>query len=61
MASVLRFFQVSAVRTPVGKAPNGALRTTRPDEMGAVVIKELLNRVPALKIARWNFTGATEY
>ena len=39
---------VSAVRTPVGKAPNGALRTTRPDEMGAVVIKELLRRVPAL-------------
>ena len=39
---------VSAVRTPVGKAPNGALRATRPDEMGAVVIKELLQRVPAL-------------
>src|SRR6186997_1516966 len=39
---------VSAVRTPVGKAPNGALRTTRPDEMGAVVIKELLHRVPSL-------------
>lgn len=39
---------VSAVRTPVGKAPNGALRTTRPDEMGAVVIKNLLERVPAL-------------
>jgi len=39
---------VSAVRTPVGKAPNGALRTTRPDEMGAVVIKDLLRRVPAL-------------
>jgi len=39
---------VAAVRTPVGKAPNGALRTTRPDEMGAVVIKELLRRVPAL-------------
>ena len=39
---------VSAVRTPVGKAPNGSLRTTRPDEMGAVVIKELLHRVPAL-------------
>jgi acetyl-CoA acyltransferase len=39
---------VSAVRTPVGKAPNGALRTTRPDEMGAVVIKEALRRVPAL-------------
>ena len=39
---------VSAVRTPVGKAPNGALRTTRPDEMGAVVIREALRRVPAL-------------
>ena len=39
---------VSAVRTPVGKAPNGALRTTRPDEMGAVVIKEVLRRVPAV-------------
>ena len=39
---------VSAVRTPVGKAPNGALRATRPDEMAAVVIKDLLRRVPAL-------------
>ena len=39
---------VSAVRTPVGKAPNGALRTTRPDDMGAVVIKEALRRAPAL-------------
>ncbi len=39
---------VSAVRTPVGKAPHGALRTTRPDEMGAVVIREVLHRVPAL-------------
>ena len=29
---------VSAVRTPVGKAPNGSLRNTRPDEMGALVI-----------------------
>src|SRR6187401_2334628 len=41
-------FIVSAVRTPVGKAPNGALRYTRPDEMGAVVIKEALARVPGL-------------
>ena len=28
-------FIVSAVRTPVGKAPNGALRYTRPDELAA--------------------------
>ena len=29
---------VSAVRTPVGKAPNGSLRTTRPDDLAALVI-----------------------
>src|SRR6187551_1348488 len=39
---------VSAVRTPLGKAPNGALRHTRPDEMGAVVIKKAVRRVPGL-------------
>ena len=37
---------VSAVRTAVGKAPNGALRYTRPDEMAAVVIAEALERAP---------------
>jgi acetyl-CoA acyltransferase len=40
---------VSAVRTAVGKAPKGMLRTTRPDEMGATVIKEVLARVPGLE------------
>lgn len=44
-------FIVSAVRTPVGKAPNGALRHTRPDEMGATVIKEALARVNGLDAA----------
>ncbi len=39
---------VSAVRTPVGKAPNGTLRTTRPDDLGALVIAEALRRVPGL-------------
>ena len=39
---------VSAVRTPIGKAPNGALRFTRPDDMAAVVIKEALRRAPGL-------------
>ena len=39
---------VSAVRTPVGRAPKGALRYTRPDEMAAIVIKEALARVPSL-------------
>ena len=40
---------VSAVRTAVGKAPRGTLRTTRPDEMGATVIKEAMARVPGLE------------
>src|SRR4051812_20767619 len=41
-------YVVSAVRTPVGEAPNGALRYTRPDEMAAIVIREALARVPGL-------------
>ena len=44
-------FIVSAVRTPVGKAPNGALRYTRPDEMAATAIREALRRVPGLDAA----------
>jgi acetyl-CoA acyltransferase len=43
---------VSAVRTPVGKAKRGGLATVRPDEMGAAVIKELLNRTPNLDPAQ---------
>jgi acetyl-CoA acyltransferase len=39
---------VSAVRTPVGKAPKGSLRNVRPDDLGALVIKEALARVPSL-------------
>lgn len=42
---------VSAVRTPVGKAKRGGLATVRPDEMSAIVIKELLNRTPNLEPA----------
>ena len=40
---------VSAVRTAVGKAGKGTLKTTRPDDMGAVAIKGALDRVPAVK------------
>ena len=40
---------VSAVRTPVGKAPRGTLRTTRPDELGATVIAEALKRAPGIE------------
>jgi acetyl-CoA acyltransferase len=39
---------VSAVRTPVGKAPNGSLAGTRPDDLAAVVMREALNRAPGI-------------
>ncbi len=39
---------VSATRTAVGKAPGGSLRTVRPDEMAATVIKEALRRAPGI-------------
>ena len=35
---------VAAARTAVGKAPAGALRTVRPDEMAAAVIGEVIRR-----------------
>jgi len=38
----------SAVRTPVGKAPRGTLRTTRPDDLAAAAITGALERVPQL-------------
>ncbi|HEV7843878.1 MAG TPA: beta-ketoacyl synthase N-terminal-like domain-containing protein, partial [Pyrinomonadaceae bacterium] len=39
---------VAGVRTAVGKAPRGSLRTFRPDDMAATVIEDLLRRAPAL-------------
>jgi acetyl-CoA acyltransferase len=38
----------SSVRTPVGRAFKGTLRTTRPDELAAVAIKGALEHVPQL-------------
>lgn len=42
---------VAALRTAVGKAKKGSLATTRPDDMAAAVIRELLNRTPELSPA----------
>jgi acetyl-CoA acyltransferase len=39
---------VSAARTPVGKAPAGTLRDTRPDDLAALVLGEALRRAPAI-------------
>lgn len=41
---------VSSVRTAVGKAPRGALRHSRPDDLGAVAVKGALDTVPKLEI-----------
>lgn len=35
---------VAGARTPVGKAKKGSLATVRPDDLGAIVIKETLKR-----------------
>jgi len=43
---------VAATRTPVGKAPRGALRHTRPDSMLAHVLKSVLAQVPQVEPAR---------
>ena len=37
---------IDCLRTPVGKAPRGTLRTTRPDDMAAAVIRALMERYP---------------
>jgi len=42
---------VAAARTAIGRAKKGSLATTRPDEMAATVIKELLNRAGGLSTA----------
>lgn len=40
---------VSAVRTPVGRAPKGALSTTRPDDLAATALRGALDRVKGLE------------
>ncbi|OLN22584.1 acetyl-CoA acetyltransferase [Domibacillus antri] len=35
---------VAGARTPVGRAKKGTLRNTRPDDLGAIVVKETLKR-----------------
>ncbi len=38
---------VAATRTPVGKAPKGVFRNTRPDDMLAHVLKSVVAQAPA--------------
>src|SRR5271155_4320796 len=39
---------VSSVRTAIGKAFKGTLHATRPDDLGAIVIRGAIDRVPGL-------------
>ena len=39
---------VAAVRTPVGRAPKGALSTVRPDDLAAFAVGNVLDRLPGL-------------
>ena len=43
---------VAATRTPVGKAPRGAFRHTRPDSLLAHVLKQVLTQVPQIELTR---------
>lgn len=45
-------FIVSAVRTAVGKAPKGTLRSVRPDDLGAIAVRGALDRIPSLDARR---------
>jgi acetyl-CoA acyltransferase len=40
---------IDCLRTPVGKAPRGALRNTRPDDLAAIAIRALVARYPQAK------------
>jgi acetyl-CoA acyltransferase len=40
---------VNALRTAIGKALRGTLKDTRPDDLGAAVVKALLERTPEVK------------
>ncbi|HMQ29245.1 MAG TPA: acetyl-CoA C-acyltransferase [Chloroflexaceae bacterium] len=39
---------VSGARTAIGKAPKGTLRTVRPDDLAATVVKAAIERAPGL-------------
>ena len=43
---------VAATRTPVGKAPKGAFRNTRPDDMLAHVLRSVVAQAPGIDLSR---------
>ena len=43
---------VAATRTPVGKAPRGVFRNTRPDDMLAHVLRSVVAQAPGIDASR---------
>ena len=43
---------VAATRTPVGKAPKGVFRNTRPDDMLAHVLRSVIAQAPGIDVSR---------
>ncbi len=52
MKQIQDAYIVAATRTPVGKAPKGVFRNTRPDDMLAHVLKSVVAQAPGIDVNR---------
>ncbi|MDH5821462.1 acetyl-CoA C-acyltransferase [Luteimonas sp. RD2P54] len=52
MKQIQDAYIVAATRTPVGKAPRGVFRNTRPDDMLAHVLKSVVAQAPGIELDR---------
>ena len=52
MKQIQDAYIVAATRTPVGKAPKGVFRNTRPDDMLAHVLKAVVAQAPGIDVNR---------
>jgi acetyl-CoA acyltransferase len=52
MKQIQDAYIVAATRTPVGKAPRGVFRNTRPDEMLAQVLRSVVAQAPGIDVNR---------
>ena len=48
MRQVQDAYIVAATRTPIGKAPRGMFRNTRPDDLLVAAVRSALAQVPSL-------------
>ncbi len=52
MSQIQDAYIVAATRTPVGKAPRGVFRNTRPDDMLAHVLRSVVAQAPGIDVSR---------